>query len=158
MCNCFLLIWIYCKIVSFSILLSLIFSIFIFIMLPSSVYLPLSLLLSPLSFYRSLSLSQLGFVKINLSEFAGAGKKPGKYLLQSYNDTKHKPDNSLLRVHIHMYTYTMYIYMYTNTHLKYFKSAHTVHVIFNEYFVCTYTCNWCLWKVHVHAVIIKCIN
>ena len=46
----------------------------------------------------SLSLSQLGYVKLNLAEYAGAGVRQKKYLLESYNENKHKPDNSLLKV------------------------------------------------------------
>ena len=55
--------------------------------------------LSNITFSLSLSLSsQLGFVKLNLAEYAGAGVKQRKYLLESYNENKHKPDNSLLKV------------------------------------------------------------
>ena len=43
---------------------------------------------------------QLGYVPINLSEFAGAGVVQRKYLLESYNEHKHKPDNSILRVKV----------------------------------------------------------
>lgn len=43
---------------------------------------------------------QLGYVRINLAEFAGAGVVQRKYLLDSYNEHKHKPDNSILRVKI----------------------------------------------------------
>ncbi len=43
---------------------------------------------------------QLGYVKINLAEFAGAGSVQRKYLLESYNEHKHKPDNSILTVTI----------------------------------------------------------
>lgn len=43
---------------------------------------------------------QLGYVRINLAEFAGAGVVQRKYLLESYNEHKHKPDNSILRVKI----------------------------------------------------------
>lgn len=44
--------------------------------------------------------TQLGFVKINLAEYAGAGTTQRKYLLESYNENKHKPDNSILKVRI----------------------------------------------------------
>ena len=43
---------------------------------------------------------QLGYVPINLAEFAGAGVVQRKYLLESYNEHKHKPDNSILRVKV----------------------------------------------------------
>ena len=43
---------------------------------------------------------QLGYVSINLAEFAGAGVVQRKYLLESYNEHKHKPDNSILRVKV----------------------------------------------------------
>ena len=43
---------------------------------------------------------QLGFVKLNLAEYAGAGETQRKYLLESYNENKHKPDNSILKVKI----------------------------------------------------------
>lgn len=43
---------------------------------------------------------QLGYVQINLAEFAGAGIVQRKYLLESYNEHKHKPDNSILRVKV----------------------------------------------------------
>ena len=45
-------------------------------------------------------LLQLGYVKINLAEYAGAGATQRKYLLESYNESKHKPDNSILQVTI----------------------------------------------------------
>lgn len=45
-------------------------------------------------------LYQLGYVQINLAEFAGAGMVQRKYLLESYNEHKHKPDNSILRVKV----------------------------------------------------------
>ena len=48
----------------------------------------------------SASLPQLGYVRINLAEFAGAGAVQRKYLLESYNEHKHKPDNSILRVKV----------------------------------------------------------
>ena len=44
--------------------------------------------------------SQLGFVRVNLAEFAGAGVVQRKYLLESYNEHKHKPDNSILRIKV----------------------------------------------------------
>ena len=37
---------------------------------------------------------------MNLSEYAGAGATQKKYLLESYNENKHKPDNSILQVTI----------------------------------------------------------
>ena len=43
---------------------------------------------------------QLGYVKINLAEYAGAGDMQRKYLLESYNERLHKPDNSILKVKI----------------------------------------------------------
>jgi len=43
---------------------------------------------------------KLGFVKLNLAEYAGAGETQRKYLLESYNENKHKPDNSILKVKI----------------------------------------------------------
>jgi len=42
----------------------------------------------------------LGYVKINLAEYAGGGVVQRKYLLESYNEHKHKPDNSILTVTI----------------------------------------------------------
>ena len=44
--------------------------------------------------------SQHGYVKINLAEYAGAGDTQRKYLLESYNERLHKPDNSILKVKI----------------------------------------------------------
>ena len=41
---------------------------------------------------------QLGFVRINLAEFAGGGTKEAKLLLDSYNESKRKPDNSVIKV------------------------------------------------------------
>ena len=41
---------------------------------------------------------QLGFVRINLAEFAGGGIKEAKLLLDSYNESKRKPDNSVIKV------------------------------------------------------------
>ncbi|KAK3088408.1 hypothetical protein FSP39_018772 [Pinctada imbricata] len=40
---------------------------------------------------------KLGFVDINLSEFAGSGVQRRKYLLEGY-DTKHRQDNSIIEV------------------------------------------------------------
>ncbi len=63
---------------------------------------------------------QLGYVKINLAEFAGQGTKQRKYLIQSYNEIKHKPDNSLLKVRLPAFKScvslmnTPYIYMLLN--------------------------------------------
>ena len=39
-------------------------------------------------------------MKLNLAEYAGAGETQRKYLLESYNENKHKPDNSILKVKI----------------------------------------------------------
>ena len=44
--------------------------------------------------------NQLGYVKINLAEYAGSGDTQRKYLLESYNERLHKPDNSILKVKI----------------------------------------------------------
>jgi hypothetical protein len=41
---------------------------------------------------------KLGYVDVNLSEYAGAGECQRRYLLQSYNDNKRRPDNSILKV------------------------------------------------------------
>ena len=41
---------------------------------------------------------QLGYVDVNLAEFAGSGATCRNYLLQSYNEKKRKPDNSILKV------------------------------------------------------------
>lgn len=46
------------------------------------------------------SYKKLGYIKINLAEYAGAGATQRKYLLESYNENKHKPDNSILQVTI----------------------------------------------------------
>ena len=62
---------------------------------------------------------QLGYVPINLSEFAGAGVVQRKYLLESYNEYKHKPDNSILRVKIALrqtsgdVLFKAYVYLYS---------------------------------------------
>jgi len=40
----------------------------------------------------------LGYADINLAEFAGAGATCRSYLLQSYNEKKRKPDNSIVKV------------------------------------------------------------
>ena len=48
----------------------------------------------------SYSSNQLGYVKINLAEYAGSGDTQRKYLLESYNERVHKPDNSILKVKI----------------------------------------------------------
>ena len=50
--------------------------------------------------YHTHTHTQLGFVKINLAEYAGAGETRRKYLLESYNEHKHRPDNSILKVMI----------------------------------------------------------
>lgn len=46
------------------------------------------------------SYEKLGYVKINLAEYAGAGERERKYLLESYNERLHKPDNSILKVKV----------------------------------------------------------
>ena len=48
------------------------------------------------------SCTKLGYVKINLAEYAGAGVRQRKYLLESYNENKHKPDNSLVKVKVYL--------------------------------------------------------
>ena len=53
-----------------------------------------------MSLSLSLTHTQLGYVKINLAEYAGAGERERKYLLESYNERVHKPDNSILKVKI----------------------------------------------------------
>lgn len=45
--------------------------------------------------------NKLGFVDVNLSEFAGCGKQSGKYLLEGYS-TLTRLDNSILRFFIDM--------------------------------------------------------
>ena len=52
----------------------------------------------PVTCFCSYPVLQLGYVKINLAEYAGAGATQRKYLLESYNENKHKPDNSILKV------------------------------------------------------------
>lgn len=47
------------------------------------------------------SFQKLGFVDINLSEFAGAGFTSERYLLEGY-DSKRRLDNSVLKVNVHM--------------------------------------------------------
>ena len=64
---------------------------------PSEPHLPHTLTPSP---SPSPPHTQLGFVKLNLAEYAGAGETQRKYLLESYNENKHKPDNSILKVKI----------------------------------------------------------
>ena len=60
-----------------------------------------SLVMSFLVYYIiSYSSNQLGYVKINLAEYAGSGDTQRKYLLESYNERVHKPDNSILKVKI----------------------------------------------------------
>ncbi|XP_065343964.1 EEIG family member 2 isoform X4 [Cloeon dipterum] len=44
---------------------------------------------------------KLGFIDLNLAEFAGAGEMTRRYLLEGY-DTKHRQDNSMLKVTIRM--------------------------------------------------------
>lgn len=44
---------------------------------------------------------KLGFVDVNLSEFAGCGKQSGKYLLEGYSSLT-RLDNSILRFYIDM--------------------------------------------------------
>ena len=47
------------------------------------------------------SYHKLGFADIDLAEFAGAGLTTRRYLLEGY-DTKHRQDNSTLKVSIDM--------------------------------------------------------
>ncbi|XP_059484677.1 EEIG family member 2 isoform X2 [Neocloeon triangulifer] len=44
---------------------------------------------------------KLGFIDLNLAEFAGAGEMTRRYLLEGY-DTRHRQDNSMLKVTIRM--------------------------------------------------------
>jgi N-terminal C2 in EEIG1 and EHBP1 proteins len=44
---------------------------------------------------------KLGFIDLNLAEFAGAGETTRRYLLEGY-DTRHRQDNSMLKVTIRM--------------------------------------------------------
>ncbi|XP_013419732.1 protein FAM102A-like [Lingula anatina] len=44
---------------------------------------------------------KLGFADVNLSEFAGAGSTSRRFLLEGY-DSKHRQDNSMLKVNIEM--------------------------------------------------------
>ena len=46
------------------------------------------------------SMHQLGYVDLNLAEYAGAKDCQRRYLLTSYNDNKRRPDNSILKVSI----------------------------------------------------------
>ncbi|XP_078686144.1 early estrogen-induced gene 1 protein-like isoform X2 [Branchiostoma floridae x Branchiostoma belcheri] len=45
--------------------------------------------------------TKLGFVDVNLGEFAGSGTTSRRYLLEGY-DSKHRQDNSILKVNIAM--------------------------------------------------------
>ncbi|XP_067129872.1 early estrogen-induced gene 1 protein [Centruroides vittatus] len=47
------------------------------------------------------SFQKLGFADVNLAEFAGAGTTTRRYLLEGY-DTKHRQDNSMLKVTLGM--------------------------------------------------------
>ena len=47
------------------------------------------------------SFQKLGFSDLNLAEFAGAGHSVRKCLLEGY-DTRHRQDNSMLKVAITM--------------------------------------------------------
>lgn len=47
------------------------------------------------------SYHKLGFADIDLAEFAGAGLTTRRYLLEGY-DTRHRQDNSTLKVSIDM--------------------------------------------------------
>lgn len=47
------------------------------------------------------SFNKLGFVDINLAEYAGAGLAHKKALLEGY-DTRHRQDNSMLKFRIEM--------------------------------------------------------
>ena len=48
------------------------------------------------------SYSKLGYVDVNLAEYAGAGLTQRKYLLQSYSEHKQRTDNSILKVSVCM--------------------------------------------------------
>uniref|UniRef100_A0A1B0D1E0 Uncharacterized protein n=2 Tax=Phlebotomus papatasi TaxID=29031 RepID=A0A1B0D1E0_PHLPP len=48
------------------------------------------------------SYQKLGFIDLNLAEFAGSGLTSSRYLLEGY-DAKHRQDNSMLQVSIKMY-------------------------------------------------------
>ncbi|RZF36217.1 hypothetical protein LSTR_LSTR008543 [Laodelphax striatellus] len=48
------------------------------------------------------SFQKLGFCDLNLAEFAGSGQTVRRCLLEGY-DTRHRQDNSMLRVSIHMH-------------------------------------------------------
>lgn len=50
----------------------------------------------------SLSLQKLGFIDLNLAEFAGSGLTSRKCLLEGY-DTRHRQDNSMLNVSLRMH-------------------------------------------------------
>lgn len=45
---------------------------------------------------------KLGFVDLDLAEFAGAGLTGKRYLLEGYNNKHHRQDNSTLRIKIEM--------------------------------------------------------
>lgn len=47
------------------------------------------------------SYQKLGFIDLNLAEFAGSGKTTKRYLLEGYN-TRHRQDNSMLGIEIKM--------------------------------------------------------
>lgn len=48
------------------------------------------------------SYQKLGFIDLNLAEFAGAGSTSRRCLLEGY-DTRHRQDNSMLRVTINLH-------------------------------------------------------
>lgn len=48
------------------------------------------------------SYQKLGFIDLNLAEFAGAGSTSRRCLLEGY-DTRHRQDNSILRVNLKMH-------------------------------------------------------
>lgn len=48
------------------------------------------------------SYQKLGFIDLNLAEFAGSGLTSRRCLLEGY-DTRHRQDNSMLRVSIKMH-------------------------------------------------------
>ena len=98
---CCVNIYHFCELVIISSPHFMAFSLCLSLSLSLSLCVSLCLSLS-LSLCLSLSLSQLGYVKVNLAEYAGVGVGHRKYLLQSYNENKHKPDNSLLNVSINM--------------------------------------------------------
>lgn len=46
---------------------------------------------------------KLGFIDLNLAEYAGSGLTARTFLLEGYdNNPRHRPDNSMIKVHIGM--------------------------------------------------------